>query len=985
MSNVPYLWVNILALCCYTVLFVVFLAAKKTPEIQSMIMVLGGFFLWTSGSVMMRLRVYPGVDFWFYVSIMSLFALADLLYIFVCNFTREKGYLLRIIWSIGTAVMLGFTATGIFLKPPVVKTLADGDLVFEYTMDGKIIIPLVFIMCIVASIAKVFVDVIRRKGIHTPGVMSILAGCVTVAVGNIMQILPGNVFPWDTLSGIIFAGFLSFALYRKRMFRVDLLISRGLLTVIIGSMFLFASSNLILPFYELLIGKYKLNTATSLMIMCFTTAVVFMVVYQVAKSILDALAMKGHENHRFIQDFSKEVSRSLNIELTLKLLGDAILRDVPVRQIFICLKKGGEYHLRYCSNPLNAEEFSLRGDHPCIEYINNQKEITEETCIRFEDFRVSPLYNSMWQEERQLFEKLNIKALALLMNQDEVIGVMLLSAKEKSNRYANYEMEYIETACSIATISIRNCILYENSYNQEQLFKKMSEYIPTVILIRDKEKGSYEFVSANTMDILGVSSEEIEKKGPTFLPSHFGSEITEEIDTFLQKYPTRTFYKEFRFEKLSTDETWYSIYVTPVFFDNIVTHYVALIRDVTEEKMSKELLTKAMNSAESANHAKSDFLSHMSHEIRTPMNAIIGMTNIAMDKAQESGDPEMIRSLGQIDLAAKFLLAELNDIMDISRIESGKFVIQHERFDLVEALESTAQIYEEQTREKGLSFKYEAKGMEHRFLIGDVLILRKVLNNLLSNSYKYTKSGMVRFTAEQHMRKDNIAVMTFTIEDTGIGMTQEFLKHLFDPFIQESAKNSGSGLGMAICKNLVDMMNGTITVTSQKDVGSKFVVDIAFEIAKEENEEIVHKKETDLSILKGRRILVVEDVEINAEIAAKLLEKQGMLPDVAENGKVAVDYFLNRPVGYYDCILMDIQMPVMNGLEAADAIRSLSKSDSTTVPILAMTADAFSDDVRKSFEHGMNDHLTKPIDPRVLYRSIAYWVAKKDAQAESIA
>jgi hypothetical protein len=136
-----------------------------------------------------------------------------------------------------------------------------------------------------------------------------------------------------------------------------------------------------------------------------------MVVYQVAKSILDALAMKGHENHRFIQDFSKEVSRSLNIELTLKLLGDAILRDVPVRQIFICLKKGGEYHLRYCSNPLNAEEFSLRGDHPCIEYIKNQKEITEETCIRFEDFRVSPLYNSMWQEERQLFEKLNIKAL----------------------------------------------------------------------------------------------------------------------------------------------------------------------------------------------------------------------------------------------------------------------------------------------------------------------------------------------------------------------------------------------------------------------------------------------------------------------------------------------------------------------------------------------------------------------------------------------
>ncbi len=984
MNNVPFLWVNILALCCYTVLFTVFLAAKKTPEIHSMIMVLGGFFLWTSASVMMRLQVYPGIAFWFYVSIMSLFALADLLYIFVCNFTREKGYLLRIIWSVGTAVMLGCTAAGIFLKPPVAKTLAGGDVVFEYSMDWQIMIPLVFIMCIVASIAKVFIDVIRRKGIHTPGVLSILIGCITVAVGNIMQILPGNVFPWDTLSGIIFAGFLSFALYRKRMFRVDLLISRGLLTVIIGSMFLFASSNLILPFYQLLIGKYELDTAMALMVMCFTSAVAFVAVYQAAKSVLDALAMKGHENHRFIQDFSKEVSQSLNIELTLKLLSSAILRDVPVRQIYICLKKSGEYQLRYCSNPLNAEEFSLRVDHPCIEYIKNQKEITQETCIRFEDFRVSPLYNSMWQEERQIFEKLNIKALALLMNQEEVIGIVLLSAKEKSNRYANYEMEYIETACSIATISIRNCILYENSYNQEQLFKKMSEYIPTVILIRNKEKASYDFVSANTADILGVSSEEIEKDGPGFLSRHFGREIAEEIDTFLQKYPTRTYYKEFRYEKSSPDETWYSVYVTPVFFDNVITHYVALIRDVTEEKLSKELLTKAMNSAESANHAKSDFLSHMSHEIRTPMNAIIGMTNIAMDKAQESGDPEMIRSLGQIDLAAKFLLSELNDIMDISRIESGKFVIQHERFDLMEALDSTAQIYEEQTREKGLSFKYETKGIEHRFLIGDVLILRKVLNNLLSNSYKYTKNGMVRFTAEQHFRGDNVAVMTFTIEDTGIGMTQEFIKHLFDPFVQESAKNSGSGLGMAICKNLIDMMNGTITVTSQKDVGSKFVVDIAFDIAEEEHEAIP-ERDTDLSILKGRRILVVEDVEINAEIAAKLLEKQGMLPDVAENGKVAVDYFLNHPVGYYDCILMDIQMPVMNGLEAADTIRSLSKSDSTTVPILAMTADAFSDDVRKSFEHGMNDHLTKPIDPRGLYRAIAYWVAKKDAQTESIA
>ncbi len=985
MNNVPYLWVNLIALCCYTVLFTVFLAAKKTPEIHSMIMVLGGFFLWTAGSVMMRLRVYPGIEVWFYVSLMSLFALADLLYIFVCNFTREKGYLLKVVWSAGTAVMLGFTATGMFLKPPSAETLPSGDVVFHYTMDWKIAIPSVFIMCIVASIVKIFIDVIHHKGMHTPGVISILIGCLAVAAGNIIQILPGNVFPWDTLSGIVFASFLTFALYRKRMFRVDLLISRGLLTVVIGAMFLFASSNWMLPFFNLLISKYRLDMATALMVMSFASAVAFMVVYQAAKSILDALAMKGTENHRFIQDFSKEVSQSLNIELTLRLLGSAVLRDVPVRQIYICLEKGGEYQLRYCSNPLNAEDFSLRADHPCVKYIKNQKEITQVTCIHFEDFRVSPLYRSMWQEERQLFERLNIKAMALLMDQGKAIGIMLLSAKEKSNRYANYEMEYIETACSIATISIRNCILYEESHNQEQLFKKMSEYIPTVILIRNKAKACFDFVSANTMDILGVGSDEITKDGPDFFANFFGTEITGEIDAFLQQYPTRTYYKEFLYEKSLPDEIWYSIYVTPVFFDNVITHYVSLIRDVTEEKLSKEMLMKAMNSAESANHAKSDFLSHMSHEIRTPMNAIIGMTNMAMDKAQESGDPEMIRSLGQIDLAAKFLLSELNDIMDISRIESGKFIIQHEQFDLVEALDSTAQIYEEQTKEKGLSFRYEAKGLEHRFLIGDGLILRKVLNNLLSNSYKYTKNGMVSFTAEQHLRKDNIAVMTFTIEDTGIGMTQEFLQHLFDPFVQESAKNSGSGLGMAICKNLIDMMNGTITVTSQKDVGSKFVVDVAFEIAKEENEGAVRERDTNLSILKGKRILVVEDVEINAEIAAKLLEKQGMLPDVAENGKIAVDCFLNHPVGYYDCILMDIQMPVMNGLEAADAIRSLSKSDSTTVPILAMTADAFSDDVRKSFEHGMNDHLTKPIDPRALYRAIAYWVDKKEKQNEFIA
>lgn len=539
---------------------------------------------------------------------------------------------------------------------------------------------------------------------------------------------------------------------------------------------------------------------------------------------------------------------------------------------------------------------------------------------------------------------------------------------------------------------------------------------------------------------------------------------------------------------------------------------VSLIRCIDEQKNSEaeqnQILRTALGAAETANNAKTEFLSRMSHEIRTPMNAIIGMTAIALS-ALDNKD-RISDCLAKIGISARFLLSLINDILDMSRIESGRMVLAHEKFDFEEMLTGLNSLIYPQAEEKGLEFNAVIEGATEELYMGDSLRLRQVLLNILANALKFTPAGgKVQFTVKQMSLGDKAAWLRFTVSDTGIGMSKAFQSRLFEAFEQEnpniSIKYGGTGLGLAICKNLVTLMGGSISVHSIEGVGSEFSVDVKLGLTEEryrrqtfdplkfkalktlivdddavtcehaslimhglglqseyvmsgalavqeiekgirgakpydivlvdlkmpdmdgiqtaravrqltgaetmvvvmtayewkDVEEEAHRAGVDFFITKplfrsdlvdlfekitgfgevvyeqktakepvqfaGERILLVEDNELNLEVAQSLLEMKGLTVECACNGLQALEKFCSTPVGYYDAVLMDIRMPVMDGLETARNIRMFDKSDAQTIPIIAMTANAFDEDVEKSHAAGMNAHLAKPIDPEKLF------------------
>lgn len=363
---------------------------------------------------------------------------------------------------------------------------------------------------------------------------------------------------------------------------------------------------------------------------------------------------------------------------------------------------------------------------------------------------------------------------------------------------------------------------------------------------------------------------------------------------------------------------------------------------------------------------KNNFLAKMSHDIRTPLNAIIGMNYIASREVKN--DKNVKEALTQIDTSAKYLLGILNDILDMSKIESGKMELRHDAFAGREIIETIVAISRKQAAEKGLTFNVQIADNLAESYIGDKQRLAQILMNLTNNAIKYTNRGgtvNVRFTVEE--RNNNIDKIHLIVEDTGIGMSEEYMKNLFTPFTQDNTNigsaMTGSGLGLSIVKSFVDMMGGTIDVQSVKDVGSTFDVTIELErtdIVRLEEEK--NNQNIDESILIGKRVLVVEDNDINLVIAENIISGFGIIVDTAINGRLALEKYQEREIGYYDIIITDIQMPVMNGYELTEAVRSLDRDDAKKIPILAMSANAFDDDYRASLLHGMNSHLKKPID-----------------------
>ncbi|MBC8530317.1 PAS domain-containing hybrid sensor histidine kinase/response regulator [Gehongia tenuis] len=395
-----------------------------------------------------------------------------------------------------------------------------------------------------------------------------------------------------------------------------------------------------------------------------------------------------------------------------------------------------------------------------------------------------------------------------------------------------------------------------------------------------------------------------------------------------------------------------------------------------QERKNKEL-SEALAFAERANMAKSEFMSRMSHEIRTPMNAIIGMAEIA---SQQLDEPEFVKEcIEKSKYASKYLLSLINDILDMSKIESGNIVLNQEIIDFYTLVRSVDTIIRMQAEAAGVHF--ETAGLEKcgKHYLGDAVRLQQILINLLSNAIKFTKSGgKVTLSLECTYEAADQCVLRFIVQDTGIGISPEFIPNLFEPFSQEHTSSTssygGTGLGLAISKNLAVLMGGDIAVESTLGTGTTFSVEICLTPAEEPlidaaKQEEICEPGSGMDFI-GKRILLVEDHELNIMVATRLLESKKAMVDVAVNGKLGLEKFSSSPAGYYDAILMDIRMPVMDGLTAAAAIRQLHRKDAQCIPIIAMTANAFDEDVKKSLAAGMVAHLAKPIDPPLLYRTL---------------
>ncbi len=404
------------------------------------------------------------------------------------------------------------------------------------------------------------------------------------------------------------------------------------------------------------------------------------------------------------------------------------------------------------------------------------------------------------------------------------------------------------------------------------------------------------------------------------------------------------------------------------------TYEKVLKKSIEQNKQLEE--TKDI--ANKANSAKTKFLSNMSHDIRTPINGIIGMLEIAENNPDDTEKQADCRR--KIKISSDHLLSLINDVLDISMIESGKIEFTNETFDIIKLVEDCTSITRNAANERNIKICTKYENMVYPYLCGSPLHVRQIIINIAGNAVKYNRNnGSVIVNVKECGCENEKVFVSFTIEDTGIGMSEEFLSRIYEPFTQahDSArtKYEGTGLGMAITKGIVEQMKGTIGVKSSLNEGTVFKVTIPFRIGAKTD----IKPETDISgkiSVNELNVLLVEDNDLNREIAQYMLEREGVHVVNAVNGQEAVEIFSKSDINKFDCILMDVMMPVMDGLEATKKIRALERADALTIPIIAMTANAYADDVKKAKNAGMNEHISKPIDKNRLFTIIMRYCSK---------
>lgn len=585
------------------------------------------------------------------------------------------------------------------------------------------------------------------------------------------------------------------------------------------------------------------------------------------------------------------------------------------------------------------------------------------------------------------FEKTNIDPLFVRMAQ--TANIILDSAeKMQIGIYNSSEALYKSTLVWSMIITIL-CILglilmqiylkraHKEIVKKNGQFETLSENIDEVFMIFDNDDNSCEYVAGNTKKVFGLSAQAIMQNRELL----YDNTDPEDIPNIRSKLVDHSgiMPKEMSIKylnPLTKKVSWLLAQFYQTLQSSVIKQIVT-IEDQTDDVIAQYALQDALLNANNANNAKRDFMSRMSHEIRTPMNAIIGMTSIA---AANIGDNNKVEDcLNKISFSSKHLLMLINDILDMSKIESNKLALNRESFEIYQFVNNFVAIVFSQAQLKNIEFNKKIIGFnQNAAYIGDSLRLNQILINLASNAIKFTPSGgKVSLCVERLAVHDGKDCIRFTVADTGIGMSEDALKRIFEPFEQADASIAqnygGTGLGMSIAKNLVSLLGGYIDIKSTLGEGTCCVVEIPLDRSQTNAQSCnptefsngsfdnATKQEGE-NLLENKTILIVEDNELNLEITAELLKMNGATVECAANGKQALDMFASSAPQYFSAILMDIQMPIMNGYDSTIAIRMLTRPDAKTIPIIAITANAFTEDMSAALSAGMNAHITKPID-----------------------
>lgn len=516
---------------------------------------------------------------------------------------------------------------------------------------------------------------------------------------------------------------------------------------------------------------------------------------------------------------------------------------------------------------------------------------------------------------------------------------------------------------------------------REELFSVLADSTNDIFVMFSSDTLAVRYISPNIERLIGITAEEVMRD--VHVISHTAVDPRcNLINDDMYSIPIGEYAQAGceRVHQGTGERRWYLETLYHLSIDG-TEKFILVLSDRTEERLGNEILEQALDLARSSNEAKGHFLAKMSHDIRTPINAITGVTTIAQESI---GDNEKLAScLDVIERSTNHLLSLINDVLDMSKIESGQLSLQASTCSIDEIFEEVELIIAPQAHAKNQSLSIDTSGVRHRILVCDKLRINQVLLNLLSNAVKYTpEKGRVAATVtELSQDSPHLARMQFTISDNGIGMPTEFLSSIFEPFARSSqndvANIQGSGLGMPITKAIVDAMGGTIVIDSSVGKGSTFTVTLDLPIAEEERDKTpaVENQNIPPYSYEGKRFLIVEDNELNAEILKELLNLEGAVSDWAENGRLGVEAFRSKPPHYYDAVLMDVMMPEMNGYEATQALRKLAdeggRADAADIIIVALTANAFADDVQAALESGMNAHVAKPVRMDDLGRTLA--------------